>query len=218
MDLSARHITPLDLVAAAAVLAVVVPFAAAGIPAKETTHQPRPVVLNMPAKLNVLDTPALPEDTQMAYAEWKAKLGHFGAFAVGEGTAYGWTDNYMTPEFAAARALDHCRDSGKGCKIIATMDYGAAPREDAIILSPKAAKAFKDYAMRPGAKAYAVSPWGGHGWAWSHKSTGMAKATAMANCNKHANNAKRLGYTQGVDCELISVSWAGRLSPEAVAQ
>jgi len=112
MNLSARHITPLDILALILFLGASFPMAVKAVQPAFGPYQPQAIDLTMPAQLTVLHEVEMSPKAQVAYDEWLIKKGYFGAFAVGDDGGFGWSDNHMTADFANQSALEFAQNCG----------------------------------------------------------------------------------------------------------
>lgn len=141
-----------------------------------------------------------------AYAEFRTGPAWHGAFAVGEGGAYGAVSGYADRAVTRADALAHCAAWAKGCRIVAEI-LPASPMPEAApdLSGPQAEALIGLQRGRGGSRAFAVDKRGYWGSAWGFRSSQEAEAKAMAECREAQARGHAPGRP-GFACKLVWVS------------
>ena len=124
----------------------------------------------------------IPSDAAGKFTDWVAEAGYYGAFAVGTDGATGWMWGANSEAMARAAALAHCGLEDAQCRVVAVARPETPPPPGSDTLGTVAQGYFADYAVRPGAGAFATSPSGASGWSWNHSTRASAQHEALEHC------------------------------------
>jgi len=143
----------------------------------------------------------------VAYAEFRDGPAWFGAFAVGEGGAFGAVSGYADREMTRADALANCAAFAEGCRIVAEIAPAAEMDTDAPRLSGPQAEALLGLRRgRDGERAFAADARGYWGSGWGFASRAEAEAQALNECQE----AQADGHVPGAPETGCRVIWASR--------
>lgn len=153
--------------------------------------------------ITLLDDPDTPLNAEFAGGPY------FGAFAEGEGGAYGWARGFATGAAAESAALDLCRRHGEGCRIVADILPQGVTFAPPDSLSFDQAQALRAVETRFGPRAFARA---------SDGTWGTAEEDTLAAATSAAMEACNAGRTPDADrplppCEVIATWDDGLLPP-----
>jgi hypothetical protein len=141
-------------------------------------------------------------DTSLADATY------FGAHAVGDGGAYGWSRGFSTQNAAQAAAVATCARYGTGCKVVAEVLPQGADTFPDTSLSWDQTQAYRRTAQGLGVRAFARSLDGTWGIGTGATEPEAAEI-AVLNCEGARNVQSDLAP---MPCEAIGI-WTGNLPP-----
>lgn len=130
---------------------------------------------------------------------------YHAAFAVGDGAAYGWSDNYATADMADAAALAWCRDAGENCRIVTRIAPATDMTHEGQALSWTTALALRDFGHKPAPKALALSTTGAWGMSWNQPGGDMAAQVALRNCQSRIDLTNKPGGLPAGSCRVLWV-------------
>jgi hypothetical protein len=163
-----------------------------------------PTMYNAASELRLAaDVPTLTPEAETILRKEMPKWQYFGALAVGEGEAFGWSNLHGTLRAAHMTALAHCDKVGNACRVIAEVTPKSmpnpAPRDS---LSFVQSQIYRQTASGTGPRAYARSLDGAYGSA-AGASVADAEAKALAICQSYLSDQNELH--QIFPCEVMGI-------------